>query len=165
MKKTLILAFIFLSNVSFAQLDYLNVKDTVCPNICGFRDSTTLSEIYYKLLHLDTSQFSQGLAVYYADLSAVQYELCLRNKTDKTLLSLSLASAEKSLVHHPNDIGMLWNVGFFYKTLGNCEMALIYLKKYGEVCPKKYWKENKDQIQLFLDHCPNDELKIKFKIK
>jgi hypothetical protein len=53
---------------------------------------------------------------------------------------------------------MLWNVGFYYKTLGDCEKALSYLKRYRKVCPKRYWKENKDQISLFLNDCPCEEM-------
>ncbi|TSJ41298.1 hypothetical protein [Fluviicola chungangensis] len=165
MKKIVVILFISLSKLSIAQLDYKAMKDTICPSVCGIRDSITLSEIYPKLLNLDTNQISEGLADYYIDLSNIQYELCLRNHSDTAMLRLSLISAEKALYHSPRNIEMLWNAGFFYRVLGDCEKALYYLKRYGEACPKKYWKDNKDQIALLLGHCPNEELKQKFKIK
>lgn len=165
MKKILLPIFICLTKFTIAQLDYNKMKDTICPSFCGIRDSITLSEIYPKLLSLDTTKVSTGLDKYYSDLSDVQYEMCLRNKSDKSMLKLSLASAEKSLYHNPENIEMLWNVGFYYKTFGNCERALYYLEKYGEICPKKYWKDNKDQISLFLISCPSEQLRKKFKIK
>lgn len=165
MKHILIPLFILLSKITFAQLDYKNIKDTICPSACGIRDIETLEGIYSKLLSLDTNQISNGLADYYADLSQVQYEICLRNKSDKAMLRQSLASAEKSLHHNPKNHDLLWNVAFYYKTLGDCSNALIYLQKYSQICPKRYWKQNKDQIELFLDSCPNDQLKEKFHIK
>lgn len=168
MKKTLLaLIFICSTSVTFSQLDYLKMKDTICPTVCGILDSSEIARIYDVLLNLDTTRISYGMAQYYNDLSFFQYDLGLRNDEDNTFMRLHIQSTEKSLYHDPNNDQMLWNAALSYvgEDFRDCEKAQYYLNRYSEVSPKKYWKDKKDQIAIFLMWCPNDELARKFKIK
>ncbi len=168
MKKTILILFlVFQSLMTWAQLDYKQMKDTICPSLCGIRDSSLVKEIYTKLLSLDTTKITAGMADYYDDLSHVQYDLCLWNEDDSTYMRLSLQSTEKSLFHDPNRIGMVWNAAFGYTVFKDCDKTHYYLRRYYEVCPKKYWKNKaqKEQIGILLSMCPSDELSKKFCIK
>lgn len=153
--------------ISFAQSDYLQIKDTLCPAVCGIRDSSEVVRIYNALLNLDTTKITSGIAQYYNDLSFFQYDLGLRNDEDTTFMRLHIHNTEKSLYHDPNNDQMLWNAALSYvgEDFRDCEKAQYYLMRYYEVCPRKYWKDKKDQIAIFLMWCPNDELARKFKIK
>lgn len=166
-KNTLLILFIYSAFLSFSQLDYRKMKDTICPSLCGIRDSSLVRDIYIKLQGIDTTKITSGLAQYYEDLSHVQYDLCLWNDEDSTYMRMSLQNTEKSLFHDPNNIGMLWNASFGYTVFKDCDKTHYYLNRYFIACPKKYWKEKaqKEQIGILLMMCPNEELKRKFKIK
>lgn len=166
MKQILILTLFSLTTLfSFSQLDYAKMKDTIYPTLCGFHDSTELTVLYQKLLTLDTTTISKGMEQYYDDLSHAQYELYLYNTDDTTFMRLSLASTLKSLHHDPKGIGMLWNAAFGYTVFGECDKTHYYLARYAKACPRRFWKgEQKNQIAILLQMCPNEELKRKFRI-
>lgn len=168
MNKILILPlFLFYSFFSHSQLDYLKMKDTICPAVCGIRDSSEVVRIYNALLNLDTTKISFGMALYYDDLSYFQYDLSLRNNEDSTLMRMHIQSAEKSLYHDPNNEHMIWSAASGYAGFRECERTHYYLWRYYEVCPKKFWrqKDKKEQIAILLLFCPDAELKKKFKIR
>ena len=76
MKTTILFTlFVFTTFFSSAQLDYLKIKDSVCPpkNFCGFRDSSDLAIIYPMMLSLDTNQITNGIVEYYDDLQEKQF--------------------------------------------------------------------------------------------
>lgn len=166
MKQILFTLFFFTSFFSKSQDDYLKMKDTICPSLCGIRDSSEVARIYNVLLNLDTTKITSGMANYYEDLSHVQYDLCLYNNEDSTYMRMSLHSTEKSLYHNPNSINMLWNAAFGYSVFFECEKVSYYLMRFKKALPKKYLKEYKDQIAIILkEKCPNEELKKEFRIK
>ena len=165
--KTLLftILFVFPGLCAFSQLDYHKIKDTIYPggSACGINDSAALHTIYPKLLAIDTTLISEGIAEYYNDLANVLTGLALYHDPDTTYWRLSLTAIEHYLYYEPDDFSMIWNAGFNCVSLKDCEKAHDYLNRYYQTAPRKYWK--KDQIEAFLYFCPDDELRRKFKIK
>lgn len=166
-KISLLLSFLVFSLLTYSQYNYLNMKDTICSSVCGYRDSTEVVRIYNVLLSLDTNKITSGMALYYDDLSYFQYDLSLRNNEDSIFMRMHIQSAEKSLYHDPNNEHMIWSAASGYAGFKECEKTHYYLWKYYEVCPKKIWKQKdkKEQIAILLLFCPNEELKRKFGIR
>lgn len=148
-----------------AQIDYRTIKDSVCPpkGFCGFRDSSVLAEIYPRLLEIDTNTLSKGIVEYYDDMWEVQYELYARRHADTVFMRLSTESCMRGLYHDPKNFHFMWNAALGYNRMGECDKAVALMLSYGKYCPRRWW--DKEQIGYFLQTCPSEEAKKKFRIK
>jgi hypothetical protein len=133
------------------QLDYMKIRDTVCPQICGFRDSIDLEKIYPKMLLLRPNQINKDLQEFYHDLAVIEYELYIV-KGDTNYLRLAANSNVKAFEYDPEHKIGLWNAAFAFGHLGDCEKMWYYLNLYQETISKRKWKTD-EQIGYLQSYC------------
>jgi hypothetical protein len=155
MKCLVLFSFVIFVSTSFAQkLDYLKMKDTICPPICGWRDSLSLTEIRSGMLALDTNRLTnESLSYYFDDLAGIEYEL-FAYTLDSNLIENSAWHNVRATAYDPESYFVYWNAAFAYGMLRECEKMKYYLTLFKEKCPRKYMdKEQKKQIVYLEQKC------------
>jgi hypothetical protein len=154
MKISLTLITIILSVSGQNKIDYMTIRDSIRPPLCGPRDSLGTTEVYERLLTLDTNTIGKNLYQYYDDRQEMEYLLCA-HWHDTTMMRKSAESAEKGLYHHPSSASCLWSAAFAYGWLGECEKMEYYLGLYVERVKKRY-RTSDVQVERLRAHCLKD---------
>lgn len=154
MKKLLTLAFTsaLLSAAGQKKIDYMKIRDDIRPPLCGPRDSLSTTEVYARLLALDTNTIGKNLYQYYDDRQEMEYLLCA-HQHDTAMMRKSAESAEKGLYHMPSSASCLWSAAFAYGWLGECEKMEHHLGLYVERVKKRY-RTSDVQVERLRAHCP-----------
>lgn len=136
------------------KLDYRKMKDTICPPLCGWRDSVTLVEIIPKLLAIDTNQLHRkSLSAYFDDLAMIEYELYAYT-LDTSLIRTSAEHSALAAKYNPKLYGAYWNAAFAFGMLQDCEKMNLYLSLYKKKVPRRFIDESdKEQMRALEAKC------------
>jgi len=155
MKTLFTFAFLFLGLYSTAQkLDYRKMRDTICPPICGWRDSLSLTEIIPNMLAVDTNLLTRkSISRFYEDFASVEYQL-FAYTLDSACMENSAKYSAMAAYHDPKNYSANWNAAYSYGVIHDCEKMRLYLDRYLEGIPKKYHNEgSKEQVGFLRARC------------
>ena len=147
--------FIFLGLYGNSQkLDYRKMRDTICPPICGWRDSLSLTEIKPNMLAVDTNMLTRkSISRYYEDFASVEFQL-FAYTLDSTCMENSAKYSALAAYHNPKNYHAYWNAAYSYGVIHDCEKMKHYLALYLEGIPKKYYNEDsKKKVGLLIARC------------
>ena len=146
--------FIFLGLYGNSQkLDYRKMRDTICPPICGWRDSLSLSEIVPRMLALDTNMLTKDSRSEFFDDLAHQEFMLFAYTLDSNYLRSSANHSSKATYNDPKSYGNYWNTAFAYSMLNECEKMRYWLAQYKERTPRKYLRGQLEQIGYLEEKC------------
>jgi hypothetical protein len=138
---------------SSQQYDYLAIRDTIRPALCGWRDSLSLTEIVPKMLALDTNILTTETRYnFFSDLAMEEY-MYYGYMLDTNLLNNSIRHNQMALYHRPEAFSCYWDIAICYSLLGDCDNKLYWLALYEQHLPRRFLKKRRDEIAFQRQKC------------